>query len=97
MSLPWMSLPWISDASGPSATTGLVRTPAAPTRSLVFTEHNALYDEENQARCFEKERAMRWLLAAILLGSAILISGCMHVSPLWPLKVQDESGAVRYG
>jgi hypothetical protein len=30
----------------------------------------------------------------ILLASA-LMSGCLHVSPLWPLKVDAESGGVR--
>jgi hypothetical protein len=30
----------------------------------------------------------------VLLASA-LMSGCLHVSPLWPLKVDAESGGFR--
>jgi hypothetical protein len=41
---------------------------------------------------------MRWVLAAIVLTSALmLMSGCMHVNPMWPLKVDAETGSVRYG
>jgi len=41
---------------------------------------------------------MRWGLTAILLASAImLMPGCMHVNPLWPLKVDAETGDVRHG
>jgi len=55
-----------------------------------------LYDIESGSFAASRGRVMRWVLAAILLASAILISGCVHVSPLWPLKV-ETAGAVRYG
>ena len=47
----------------------------------------------------EKHRGgwvMRFVVTAIviLLASAPM-SGCLHVSPLWPLKVDAESGGVR--
>ena len=34
---------------------------------------------------FKKGAIMRWLLVATLLASALMASGCYHVSPLWPL------------
>jgi hypothetical protein len=37
------------------------------------------------------------LVAAVIVIvlASVLMSGCMHVSPLWPLKVDAESGGVR--
>ncbi len=29
---------------------------------------------------------MRWVLAAVVVTAIALLSGCQHVSPLWPLK-----------
>gem|GEM_PF-4850080 len=30
-------------------------------------------------------RTMRWVLAAVVLTAIVLVAGCQHVSPLWPL------------
>jgi hypothetical protein len=35
---------------------------------------------------------MRWALAAIVLASLILMSGCIHVPLFWPLKVEAAAG-----
>ena len=35
---------------------------------------------------------MRWVLIAIAIALNVLLSGCQHVSPLWPLKVEAASG-----
>jgi hypothetical protein len=38
---------------------------------------------------------MRLVVTVIVILASVLMSGCMHVSPLWPLKVDAESGGVR--
>jgi hypothetical protein len=55
------------------------------------------YTCESRTFAAGEDGTMRWVLAAIVLASALmLMSGCMHVNPTWPLKVDAETGRVRY-
>jgi hypothetical protein len=38
---------------------------------------------------------MRFVVTAVVILLASALSGCLHVNPLWPLKVDGESGVVR--
>ena len=38
---------------------------------------------------------MRFVVTAVVILLASALSGCLHVNPLWPLKVDAESGVVR--
>ena len=38
---------------------------------------------------------MRWVLAAVVVTAIALLSGCQHVSPLWPLKTDAAPNDVR--
>jgi hypothetical protein len=40
---------------------------------------------------------VRWALAGVLPTAIASSSGCQHVSPLWPLKTDAETGAVCAG
>jgi hypothetical protein len=38
---------------------------------------------------------MRLVVAVVVIFLTGALSGCIHVSPLWPLKVEAQNGSIR--
>jgi hypothetical protein len=59
----------------------------------------ALYNQGDEAATLLRGGGImcRVFAAIVLMSAFALMSGCMHVSPLWPLKVDAQTARVQFG